>query len=215
MRLFLINAILLLLLNACSDPMESDSESFNIWTETQHYTDKLFDKTYTFTPRNNEIGIKFISTVSLPQIKALADEFMLIPIIDLRENWIYYAFTLPDSSMVEDIGPQVLLRETVAGALPIYTDQEGYSRYIDPEWFTVQFVDDLSEEEMESILLSWGVDIIEDYWTPGYYMITCPHGLNVFDSVRKHMNVSSVKFTEPAFYGFNDDLEMYGGITRR
>ena len=206
MRWFSAIVLLLCLLDclSCSNPTCPDSDGDEIWTETQQYTDKLFEKTFVFTPKDSEIGIKFSSNVTLAEKETLVNEFKLTPKVELREERRYNAFQLPSASTVKRIGPRILRNDKVTGALPIYVDQEGYSRYVDPEWITVQFVDGVSEARADSIFSSWEVVVIRDYWTPGYYMITVPGDMTVFDAVRKYMDVPEIKFTEPASYGFDD-----------
>ncbi len=88
--------------------------------------------------------------------------------------------------------------------MPVFTDQEGYERLIDPELFTIQFVDNMSESEALNIISNWGCKIVIDQWIPGYYTITIPPGKNLFEAVREVLKLPYVKFAEPAFYGFND-----------
>jgi len=71
----------------------------------------------------------------------------------------------------------------------------------------VQFIENVSEKEAENIISRWGSKIAIKQWTPGYYTVTIPPDMTVFEAVRTFMDWSEVKFTEPASYGFNDLLQ--------
>ncbi len=181
------------------NPVKIDS----IWVQKQQYTDKLFHKTFVFMPLKDQIGIKFIKSASLIKMMELASFYSLQLEEDALESYHYGVFKLSNEDSLSIIGPKIILDSLIAGALPIYIDQESYIRYLDPEYFTVQFVDSITEEKAENIITNWGSIIAIDQWTPGYYTLYLPQGMTVFDAVRKFMQCDEVKFSEPAFYGFD------------
>ena len=178
-----------------------------IFAQQESYHDKLFDKAFVLSPKVGEIVIKFRNGVDSSSMLGVALTNNLILKTEGLEKLRFGVFQLPAGVGHNEIRTQLRNVPSVAGVLPVYVDQEGFERYVDPEWFTVQFVDGLSESEISRILNEWVVEIAIDYWTPGYYTLTTPTDMTVFEAVREFMGWSQVTFTEPFTYGFNDALD--------
>lgn len=178
----------------------------SVFAQQESYHDKLFDKSFVLSPKPGEIVIKYHVGTGSSSMLDIALINNLMPISEGLEKIRFGVFKFPAGVGLKEISKQLLNVPSVAGVLPVYLDQEGFERYVDPEWFTVQFVDGLTESEIFQILDDWGVEIAIDHWTPGYYTVTTPAKMTVFEAVNEFMSWSEVKFTEPATYGFNDAL---------
>lgn len=178
-----------------------------IFSQNEIYTDKLFGKTFILTPSETKICIKFSSTADASRIDNITTRYNLSKITEGIEKLHYGVFSLPEGISFASAQTQLLDNSDVISVISVFIDQEGFERYIDPELFTVQFTDNISEKDAENIISSWGSKIAIDHWTPGYYTVTLPQGMNIFEAVRKFMDLPYIKFTEPASYGFNDLLD--------
>ncbi|NIA30649.1 MAG: S8 family serine peptidase [Actinobacteria bacterium] len=120
---------------------------------------------------------------------------------DYELNGEYYKVCiLRTGRSFEDVKNQLLRNPLVTGLMPVFVDQEGYDRYVVPDLFTVQFNENIAEKRITEILNVWGSKIVYDHWTPGFYTISLPEGLDVFEAVRKYMEWQEVKFVEPVYY---------------
>ena len=178
-----------------------------VYPQHQTYHDKLFDKTFVLSQKSDEIVIKFQYDTDLSTMMDIANLYNLILIKDGLEKLKFGVYEIPGGEELNEITAQLYDLPYVSGVLPVYIDQEGFERYVDPEWFTVQFVDGITESEISQIFSEWDVEIAIDHWTPGYYTVTTPTNMSVFDAVNEFMSSPLVKFTEPATYGFNDALD--------
>jgi parallel beta-helix repeat protein len=167
------------------------------------YTDKLFGKTFVLTPEADRVAVKFAEGKSLGEMEAVADQLGLRLSTPGLERLRYGVFSLPEGSSVASVTNLLKSKAPVADVIPVYRDQEGYERCIDPEWFTVQFRSDVSGLRAAEILEQWGSKIVVDEWTPGYYTVAVPDGLTVFEAVSRFMASEDVKFVEPVYYEFN------------
>jgi len=175
-----------------------------VWSQDSYYTDKLFGKTFVFAPKEKEICVKFSTGASFSQMQAVTSDLRFSPKTEGLAKLRYGVFALPDDLPFSSAKEQLSGSSVVAGVMPVFTDQEGYDRYLDPEWFTVQFVERVSTKNAEVIISRWGSSIAIKQWTPGYYTVTVPSGMTVFEAVRTFMACPEVRFTEPAAYSFND-----------
>jgi len=48
--------------------------------------------------------------------------------------------------------------------------------------------------------------VAEDHWTPGYYTITVPAGMTLFQAIRAYNDLEEVRFAEFSSVGYDDLL---------
>lgn len=176
-------------------------------SQDYYYTVKFFGKNFIFIPKETEIAIKFREDVTENEMREIARQHGLSPKTEGLEQLRYGIFTMPDGFTLDKIKEQFIESMSIAGIIQVFVDQEGFERYIDPEWITVQFADNVSESDAQAIIARLQSKVAVTHWTPGYYTITVPKDMTVFEAVRTFMVLPEVKFSEPAFYGFNDVLQ--------
>lgn len=181
--------------------------SVSLSSQEYSYVDKFFGKKFVFTSNKKKICVKFKANASFSEIQDIINQQALSLETEGLEQLHYGVFSLPNGVTFEGIKDQLVLISSVVDAIPVFIDQEGFERYIDPEWFTVQFQKELSEKAIEGIVIRWGSTIAIKHWTPGYYTVTIPEGLTLFEAIRNFMEWPEVMFTEPVNYGFNDLLQ--------
>ncbi|NIR65558.1 MAG: S8 family serine peptidase, partial [Aliifodinibius sp.] len=169
-----------------------------------YYTDKIYGKKYVYTPKLDEIAVRFVPGIGRSEIEDLAFQHRL-SLRDKRSNSLkYFIFKIPSHISYDEIEHQLLQSRIVSSVIPVFISREGKEIHIAPETFTIQFMEDISTKTAEEILNLWGCKIEQDHWTPGYYTVTVPIGMTVFEAVREFMKYPEVRFTEPDYYGFND-----------
>jgi len=127
-----------------------------VFAQDYYYTDKLFRKHFVFTQKETEIAVKFRAGVTPTRMRDVMRQSGFSLKTERLEELRYGVFSLPEGMPFSTAKEQLLRNALVAGAVPGFVDQEGYERYIDPEWFTVQFNDNVSTGEAESIISQSG-----------------------------------------------------------
>jgi subtilisin family serine protease len=168
------------------------------------YTDKLFGKTIVLSPEANQVAVKFAADRGLSEMEVVGERLGLRLSTPGLERLRYGVFSLPEGASTGAVTDMLKREASVVGVLPVYRDQEGYERYVDPESFTVQFRDGVDGQGAQEILDRWGCKIVFDHWTPGFYTVSVPEGMTVFEAVRTFMASEQVEFVEPLYYGFDD-----------
>lgn len=110
-----------------------------IFAQDYYYTDKLFGKDFIFTPKETEIAVKFQTRITANQINEIIRQSGISLKTEGLEELRYGVFTLREGMSFSTAKEQLMQSPLVTGVIAVFIDQEGYERYIDPEWFTVQF----------------------------------------------------------------------------
>ncbi|MES2801073.1 MAG: S8 family serine peptidase [Bdellovibrionota bacterium] len=80
----------------------------------------------------------------------------------------------------------------------IYRDSEGYINYFAAGKMTVQFDESVTEAKALSMIQNMGSKIIKKQRTKGYYTISIPAHLTLFEAVEAYNNIPVVRFSEPS-----------------
>jgi len=107
------------------------------------YKDKLTGKEFTFTPKPNQVMVKFSPAVDiLTMAKDLEENQIMTPVHDAPLSLGYGCFQLVTAvADVQDLNQ----RPDVESVFPVVVDNEGNERYFLPGEITVQFKDTISE----------------------------------------------------------------------
>lgn len=168
------------------------------------YVDKLFGKRFSFTPKPDEIMIRFAPGSKRENVKALTQSFQLEEIHDAVAEFRFGVYQIKGRQKLSSMIPLLKAQSDIKDLVPVMVDQEGYIRYFMPDEFTVKFSKDLSKSEMKAIISSFDCDIVKEQWTYGYYTLAVPEGKDPFEMVRTFMALPEVVFSELSFIGFDD-----------
>jgi subtilisin family serine protease len=179
-----------------------------LWAQQTRYTyhDKLFGKTHTFTPKPDEVMVRFHPSSQVgAAAQGVRTRFGLVPVHEEGlERHRFGVYRVPVGATAEALRASLKADPAVAEAYPAMTNKDGGTSYFVPDLVTVRFHDHVSEAAMQAQIRQMGSTIVKDHWTAGYYTVSVPRGADVFDLVRAFIDLPDVKFAELAFYGFND-----------
>ena len=181
------------------------TEAVKVQDGNYYYTDKLFGTHYSFTPKSDEVMVKFI-----PKAKSLkkaaqmtiAEQYNLETVQDAVAVYSFGVYKIPTGESIEMVIAQLKADEQVQTAFPAMIDQEGATRYFIPDEIVVQFEENISEPEIHEIIKSQRCKIKKDHWTPGFYTLLVPAGKDLFEMVRTFMDLPQIKFSELNFIDF-------------
>ncbi|HEX2294100.1 MAG TPA: S8 family serine peptidase [Actinomycetota bacterium] len=172
--------------------------------DTNWYVDKTSGRRVTFTPKPDEVIVRFDPAEDRPAALVQAEPVKEVSQgIDARRGfaavYVREGRTLDDLEAATDI----------TKALPVMVDEEGLERYFLPDELTVQFRRGVDEATAERIIAEEGSRIVVRQRTPGYYTVSVPEGRGLFDAIRSFAERDEVMFAEPSEAGFNDALDHF------
>lgn len=182
-----------------------------IQAQDYQYADKLYGKQFTFTPKADEVMVRFAPQAGKTQVQS-AEELGRSYSLELLqgEGLDEYQFAVYRTTAAGKTASSAVAElqnaPAVAAVYPAMIDQDGLTRYFLPDQITVQFRKTLPESEMMQIIESAGYTVAIDHWTPGYYTLTIPAGADVFEQVNAMIDVPQVQFSELSFISFNDEM---------
>jgi subtilisin family serine protease len=94
----------------------------------------------------------------------------------------------------------------VAGAGPAAIDQDGYTKYVIPGRVSVQFRKELEASDHLAFISDAGCEVLVDHWTPGYFTVSLPEGMTLFEAVRMWQAHPQTLFSEPSYMLYDDLL---------
>ena len=114
------------------------------------YKDKLSGKEFTFTPKPDQIMVKFASDVDmLSAIQDMEENLILTPLYDSTPTRGYGCYQLlADVADVQDFNE----RPEIESVFPVVVDNEGNERFFIPGEITVQFKDSVSDADQDQII---------------------------------------------------------------
>lgn len=169
-----------------------------------NYLDKKFGVHFSFTPKKDEVMIRFTPGTKGPSAKALTQSWQLKTIHDAVDMHRFGVYKLTGEQKPSSLIKSLKASPDIKAVAPVMVDHEGYTRYFMPDEFTVQFHKRLSKSQMEQIIHTFGCSIVKEQWTYGYYTLSVPEGKNPFEMVHIFMDLAEVDFSELSFIGFND-----------
>ncbi len=169
------------------------------------YKDKLSGKEYTFTPKPDQVMVKFGAGVDmLSATRALEVDQVMTPIYDSAPSRGYGCYRL--LSQVSDVQGLAASRPDFDSMLPVVVDNEGNERFFLPGEITVQFKDGSSEADQEQAIAEQECTVLAKQRTPGYYTLGVAAGKDIFEAIEEWNDRDDVKFAEPSSVGYNDAL---------
>jgi subtilisin family serine protease len=186
------------------DLKRMDVEKSKIKTETEFfYTNKFSDKHINFSPKTDEVMATFS-----PQPEDAASEIIgTLPLpVSQGINFQKGVAALKVTSGLDLLSTENSLSEhpQIINTIPVMVDNEGLTRYLVPDEFTVQFQEEISKEQAEKIIEKEGCKVITEHRTGGYYTLTVPEGMGMFEIIRRFSDLPEVAFAEPCEIGFNN-----------
>ncbi len=152
------------------------------------YTNKFSGKTCEFTPKEDELVVTYEVDKAAFSSGPTGAAFSSRPILDVLD--------LSDDAAAMPTG--------VGNSIPVMIDDEGLTRYFMPDEYTVQFREDISEEDAEQILQELGSHIIVKQRTRGYYTVSVPEDKGLFETLQIVSDLDEVEFAAPSEFGLND-----------
>lgn len=168
------------------------------------YKDKLSGKELTFTPKPDQVMVKFSPDVDvLTAVKDSEEKQVMTPLYDVAPSRDYGCFQL----LTEVVDIQDLSQKpNIESVFPVVVDNDGNERYFLPGEITVQFKDTVSEEDQKKIISGQNCTIIRKQYTPGYYTLGLPATKDIFEAIDDFNALDVVLFAEPSNVGYNDAL---------
>jgi subtilisin family serine protease len=168
------------------------------------YKDKLSGKELTFTPKPDQVMVKFSPDVDvLTAVKDSEEKQVMTPLYDVAPSRDYGCFQL----LTEVVDIQDLSQNpNIESVFPVVVDNEGNERYFLPGEITVQFKDTVSEGDQKKIISGQNCAIIRKQYTPGYYTLGLPATKDIFEAIDDFNALDVVLFAEPSNVGYNDAL---------
>lgn len=166
------------------------------------YKDKLSGKEYTFTAKPDQVMVKFAPQADIGEAsRALEENQVMTPLYDSTSSRGYGVYQITtDVSNVRDLAES----PEIEGVFPVVVDNEGNERFFIPGEITVQFREDVSEEDQEEIISDQNCTVIKRQSTPGYYTLGLPDGKDLFEAINEFNALDEVLFAEPSNVGYFD-----------
>jgi subtilisin family serine protease len=182
-----------------------------IYSQDYSYKDKLFGTDFSFEPHPELVSVKYLS--NLDSVNTASKQELLALGFNVKEDLMDKVGYLLLESSNPDIATFSTLRNHLRNetkpkisALPVFVNDSGQNVYMVPNEVTVQFKENIEQEEAIKIIQEWGSNVIREQRTKGYFTIATIPEKDVFSSVREIMQDNRVKFTEPSTIGFDNTL---------
>jgi Subtilase family/Fervidolysin N-terminal prodomain len=168
------------------------------------YFDKYFQTEYSFTIKPGEIMVRFDSGSDLNSIKAFVERNTLTVLHDVNPNYFHAHYQLPVDQDVLSRCAELEKEKGVVSAFPVLLGSDGFHKPVIGHELTVRFERNLDDVTCRNIIRKMGSEITEDHWTPGYYTVTVPTNMTLFQAIREYNQREDVRFAEFSLIGFDD-----------
>ncbi len=172
------------------------------------YPDKLFGGDYTFSPSADEIIVRLATVpggIGTSEVAAIAADGGLDVVRDagVADNRVAVLRTRSGGSTVA-ARATLAADPRVTRAYPALRNADGTTRYFVPDQVVVQFRGGMREAAMLADIARLGSQVVIDHWTPGFYTVSVPEGVDVFDQVRAFIALPDVVFAELSTISYDD-----------
>ena len=175
--------------------------------ETEYsYTNKFSGKEIQFNPKPDEIVATFEAEPNAEVAREVMRAASMAVSQGINTERGFAVFQVPPAQDVDAARRTLAASPLIASSIPVLIDDEGLTRFILPDEFTVQFKEGVSKQNAERIIRARGSEIVTEQRTPGYYTVTVPQGKGLFEAIREFSGLAEVAFAEPSEAGFNDAL---------
>ncbi len=169
------------------------------------YFDKYFNRTERFKVEGTEIIVK-LDEYDVAKSTLLASVYDIEELHALDEEYYFVHYRIPLKKDIWAVLKRINAEKDVASAFPVLIDMRGAKKPVVGNEMTVRFISGLTESACEAIIEEMGSRVVQDHWTPGYYTITVPAGMTLFEGIRAYNARSDVKFAEFFLIGYDDAL---------
>ncbi|MEM7275315.1 MAG: S8 family serine peptidase [Actinomycetota bacterium] len=175
------------------------------------YTNAYLDEELSFEPVEDEVVASLTGSDETASIRSLnADDRSAIKLVEPDRGFAILEVSAPD--VADDL--EAGLRSAAAGnatggnVLPVMKDADGNRRYFMPDELTVQFLEEVSEDDALAVIAEHGSTVVQAHRTTGYYTISVPEGKGMFETLRVFASLDTVEFAEPSEIGIDDALAV-------
>ncbi len=213
MRAIGIKAAIVLTLLAIGLPMGQNALAAQLLQreallEDAYYFDKYFQRQLTFRLLDDEIMIRY-EEAATPDTVTAAETALGLSILHPRQQYYHHAhYRIPGQVDQLQLARQAAARSEVVSAFPVLVDQDGFRKYVVGHELTVRFAAGLDDGRCRDLISSLGSRVVQDHWTPGYYTITVPEELTLFQAIRAFNRMKEVRFAEFSSVGYDDMLAV-------
>jgi len=204
-EVFLRAVLSILLVLAVGSPVAA--QSFGDLADDAHYFDKFLQREFSFTPRGDEVLVRYRPGAAVTSEPVLRQRLGLQVLHPVQEYYHHAHYRLAPGADVLDAARSIAGEDGVISAYPVLVDNDGYTRYVVGHELTVRFRDGMSDAECRTLISGMGSEVAQDHWTPGYYTVTVPGKMALFQAIRAYNEMKEVRFAEFSSVGY-DDLAM-------
>ena len=171
------------------------------------YVDKLSGRRLSFRPKADELIVTFAAGDEEALRRLVADP----RVRSLRRGDASRGFAVihpaGDLTAAELVAAEpVAAIDLITAAQPAFVDPSGVVRYFVPGQLTVQFRGDVVAEQARHLIERTGARVLVRQRTDGYYTISVPDGVELFEAIRRFGDLPEVAFAEPSEIGFDSLL---------
>ena len=174
--------------------MTSESEAR---AQDTTYVCKYSGRTRTFTESPDRILVRFAETTAAARRAEITRDLQCEVSSDNTKNLGFYL--VPAARDMRAVLSALKGSPEVFEASPVLVDHEGFPYFPVPGELTVMFRGDLSKPRAEEVIHRFGSEIVTEQRTPGYYTITVPQGMTLFQAIRAMNEEVDVRFSEGSF----------------
>jgi len=205
-KITVASAMVLLFIQNFLMPLSSSNSLYKQSSDDAFYVDKYFNSELRFYPLDNEIIVRWRMDTAPELMTTIIDRYQLDELHAVNQYYGHGHYRTPQQLQTEVLLEQLSNEELVVSAIPVFRDETGRAKYVVGHELTVRFMPELDETECATILAQMGSSIAEDHFTPGYYTVTVPEGMTLFQAIRAYNQLSEVKFAEFSAIGYDDML---------
>ena len=171
------------------------------------YRNKFTNKEVQFTAKPDEVVATFSpATTDEEAAFAVMEETSLAISQGINVERGFAVFQVGADQDTDAASRSLEEQAAIANTIPVLIDDEGLTRYVLPDEFTVQFKEDVSAERAQELIGEKGSSVVVQQRTPGYYTLAVPEGKGLFETLREWSELDEVLFAEPSEAGFDDAL---------
>lgn len=168
--------------------------------------DPYFDKQWVLEPTGEELVVHFAEAAGSIERTRVAESIGLTESKTFADEYHTAVYALAPGADWQSAATTLVTNPLVLGVAPAVLDAEGFTKYYVPGQVLVQFDPALSDAGCRERIATSGSRVLEDYWTPGYYKITTPAGLDEFAAIRMWNGEPDLDFAEPVYMCYDDAL---------
>lgn len=191
--------LLTLLLGLCFVRVDA-----SIAFELREWHDPLFGKDWRLEPIGDEVLVHFAATASAVERDAVSSAEGLTEVHAWDARYGTAVFRVRAGEEANEVAERLKSSPSIQGAAPVVRDAEGFRKYYVPGQLLLQFDRTLSDAACRGRLAAARSEVLEDYWTPGFYRVALPPSADLFATLRSWVADSAIEFAEPAYMCYDD-----------